>query len=317
MGELDRGTIMIVQNNHAPYVALALVILAGAGVLGALIVNGKPLESSSQMYAAFGTATADALQARSKQAVMEGTETPRALVRQLGQTQSAVAAHAVLTQQSVSAQAAQTQGAVVTQATQTSFALNAQATQTRDAASSRATEAALVAAAQATAISVQQTATQAALRAAVGAAQSRATETAVAVEAQNQVLQAEATQTAVAIERGLAAQAAEATSVFVAQGPLRDAEQRAEVNTRETWIAGAIVAAISVLSASLGLFILMNGRAHADVAAAKKYVEQRRIFQVQAALAARREEVAPKITLLAPPRSRPLAEEHFTEKKAA
>jgi|GEM_PF-4174370 len=85
---------MIVQNNYAALVFLAVVILAGAVVLGLLLTNTEILNPAKANQEANAYATKSALDARERAGILQATETPRALLVAALQTQTTDAINA-------------------------------------------------------------------------------------------------------------------------------------------------------------------------------------------------------------------------------
>ena len=308
---------MIVQNNPTPWVGLALVILVGAVVLGVLVTDKKPFESSAEMYAAYATATTASLNASSLAAQKGATETPRAFKVQQSQTKTAALAYATQTVQSGEFQVAQTRQASVAQAAETARVLSIQSAETRAAVEAQVTQTTVAALAQATAASVQQTATQAAVRAALAVAQGHATETAVSIDSQNMTVQGQATQTAVMLQQALAAQVAAATATAIAIAPVREKEERADISNQQMVLFGSAAAGILFLSASLGIHFMMRGRARVSEANARMYREQRHTLEVKAAIEQQAQRHVPPAMRLLPDTKRTIKEPRGGHERAA
>ena len=131
---------------------------------------------------------------------------------------------------------------------------------------------------------MQQTATQAAVHAALSVAKSHATETAVSIEAQNKVLQGQATRTAIALKQSVAAQAAAATAAAIELAPVLEKKERDDISNQQMILIGSSAGGILFLSASLGIFFLRRGQARVGEAKARMYKEQRHTLQVQASI---------------------------------
>jgi hypothetical protein len=96
---------MIVQNNYSALVLLAIVILAGAVVLGLLLTNTEVFNPAKANQEANAYATKSALDARERAGILQATETPRAFQVAMQQTQTAGALYATQARQTAIAQA--------------------------------------------------------------------------------------------------------------------------------------------------------------------------------------------------------------------
>ncbi len=163
---------MIVQNNYSALVFLAVVILAGAVVLGLLLTNTEIFNYHQALTGANATATHSALKARELAGVLQTTETPRAFQVAVQQTQTADAVKATQTHQAVIAQAT----AIPIQQTLTHATLQAE----RDTAQVRATQTALAVESQNKVLQAQATQTRIAGEQMAYAQQAQATATSIA-----------------------------------------------------------------------------------------------------------------------------------------
>jgi hypothetical protein len=96
---------MIVQNNYSALVLLAIIILAGAVVLGLLLTNTEVFNPAKAHEEANAFATKSALEARKEAGILQATETPRAFQMAVQQTQTADAVKATQARQTAIAQA--------------------------------------------------------------------------------------------------------------------------------------------------------------------------------------------------------------------
>lgn len=96
---------MVVQNNPAPWVFLALIVLAGAIVLGILLNDTELVNPTRSEQEAYAMGTYAAIGAQATQANWAATQTPEAAIAQAAQTQAALPVQATETSQAVIAQA--------------------------------------------------------------------------------------------------------------------------------------------------------------------------------------------------------------------
>jgi len=163
---------MVVQNNYAALAFLAVVILAGAVVLGLLLTNTEVFNPAKAHQEANAFATKSALDARERGGILQATETPRALQAAIQQTQTAEVLHATQTRQAAIAQAT----AIPIQQTLTHATLQAE----RDTAQVRATQTALAVKAHNEVLQAQATQTRIAQEQTAYALQAQATATSIA-----------------------------------------------------------------------------------------------------------------------------------------
>lgn len=96
---------MVVQNNYTALVFLAVIILAGAIMLGFLLTDTEVFNPAKAHAEANTYATKSALDARERAGILQATETPRALQVSALQTQTASVINAAQTRQAAMAQA--------------------------------------------------------------------------------------------------------------------------------------------------------------------------------------------------------------------
>lgn len=92
---------MVVQNNPAPWVFLALVVLAGAIILGILFNDTELVNPSRAEQEAYAMGTYSAMGAQATQANWAATQTPEAAIAQAAQTQAALPAQATQTSHAI------------------------------------------------------------------------------------------------------------------------------------------------------------------------------------------------------------------------
>jgi hypothetical protein len=163
---------MIAQNNYSALVFLAVVILAGAVVLGLLLTNTEVFNPSKAVQEANAYATKNALDARERSGILQATETPRALQVAVQQTQTAGALNATQTRQAAIAQAT----AIPVQQTATQVAIQS----ALGVAQANATQTALAVKAHNEVLQAQATQTRIAQEQAANAQQAQATATSIA-----------------------------------------------------------------------------------------------------------------------------------------
>ncbi len=163
---------MIVQNNYSALVLLAIIILAGAVVLGLLLTNTEVFNPAKAHQEANAFATKSALDARERGGILQATETPRAFLVAVQQTQTADAVKATQARQTAIAQAT----AIPVQQTLTHATLQAEL----NTAQVRATQTALAVESQNKVLQVQATQTRIAGEQTAYAQQAQATATSIA-----------------------------------------------------------------------------------------------------------------------------------------
>ncbi len=163
---------MIVQNNYAALVFLAIVILAGAVALGLLLTNTEIANPTKAIQEANAYATKSALDVRERSGILQATETPRALQVAALQTQTAGAMSATQTRQAMIAQAT----AIPVQQTATQVAIQS----ALGVAQANATQTVIAVGAHNAVLQAQATQTQIAQDQVANAQQAQATATSIA-----------------------------------------------------------------------------------------------------------------------------------------